>query len=563
MTHTFKLIILFASIFVYASFGYFWWDSISSSNDKKAWHFFENSHYNMAISFIRELEKLSDAAKYPLYLGYVFREKQDLDQSSAYFKKALKPQKTGSDKKLLLEIYLNLCLNGYLKNDQALFKESLALAKEINNQHENESHLFTAIQAFLEEDYHLALFFFQKHSTSFSLSPWMKSSFEKRFSNEWLKKQIAYCLIEESKFTLAHELLSEEDRDDIHFLRAYSYFKEGSYELASIHLKKIEKREEVAKEFCKTLEKLELELLKSTNGSWERFSNHFLFLQNSLPEYRFDALLVKLEQMIVSNHNAISILQNVSKEAHVKLLDKISKQAELSLKKRDFKQLAQLIDLIKLQSQDFAFIAQKIETLIFTSVNQCQDMDSITALWTALEHSSESSLNFAKKMVSQATNLWLSEQKYPEALKLFETALALPSKEDQPILTTLLEKAFLRFYQRAINEDRIDEHFHILRAAKILNLNHANLYDKQEKIQLIEDAGYFFSRQLYEKAYERASFILLLEPENCDANRIVGLISYVQGDYRQAFKTLEKVKNADKTVLDALQHLRGLKKCFM
>ncbi len=560
--------------------------SDSTSGDDKAYLFFKESNYKMAFAFTEELEKDSNSYKYPLFQGYILREDKNIEKSTFFFKKALKPHKIGKNFKELLEIHLNLAFNAYLQNDLKTLKDEMLCLKQLQNSNKNLGKssqyidLFKGIEALLEKDHEKALAFFQKHQTFFSLSPWMKCSFEKQFTKIFLEFQIIHCLIETNRFNLAHQMLdnnqkiklTHEELDSIYFLKAYIYLKEycntpfKNETNYLLELKKIKNKEIIVNKFKANLLELEQDFFNyAKTNDWNRFSHNFAFLDeifwidnvNSCSSCLSKVIDQKLA--LKTPVEALNLINKTDGDLHVKLLYNVSEMMKKKLREKDFEKLVQHIHLNKSLNSDCTFTNDAFVTeiadfsleMVLSNKDKIESILSCINLWKPLEKSQANKVHFAKKLVNSAKVLWLVEKEYNKATMLFEAAYEIP--ENKTAVLEALETTVSFIHKKAVKEDLVHEYFHILHIVKTLKLKAVNIYDEQEKNQLLDDASYFFSRSLYDKAYERASFVVAIDPHNKEACKIAGLSAFELGNFAIALNNLKLIQNPSPSILKILK----------
>jgi|GEM_PF-2207065 len=596
MSFYLKFTIFLSSIFISTSLGIFFWNSNTLKTDDKALYFLQNGETKRALLLTQELEKNSTSAKYPLYQAYILRERNQIAESTAALKKSLRASKTGKNPDLLTEIYLNLILNEYLKDESQALQTSLKSLKQLvfseKPKHSKSPYmdLFSGIEAFSNKDYKKALFFFQKEKSYSYFSPWMKYSFEKQFTPFWINKQIVRCLIEECQFNQANHqidemasLAADNEKSIIHSFRAFLFFRQAIEKpnefmnlqhSALSELSKITDKELVRDELNEINSILNNHLLKLLDQkSW----NEFNCCLNSISEV---ASIVDLESLIPvlqmeidsklingKTEDAFVILQKIRGSIRVKLLYMINLTLQNALKNEDIARLKAYIDLLKplIETREFdeTSIINQIADASFTCLNcktnKIEKGILLLNFWHSLEKNPKTRISFAKRVITQGELIWHQNEKYNEAIELFKIALNFPENEDQPIILELLERSISSIHQKALNKDALEELIYLVKAVKALKLKSVNIYNEYEKKQQLDDAEVFFAKGYYKQSYKKASFVLELEPTNEKANRMMGFIAYETGELSEALRYFSIMKQPDSSVLETIKLLKSNK----
>lgn len=557
--------------------GLFLWNSHAINNDQKAFSFLEAKQHKMALAFLDALDADAKRAKFELYRAYVLREQNSLTESTTSLKKAL--ERDASKKEIHLEILLNLCFNAYLTKNSSLMQESLIHLRQLpsSNQYAN---LFKALEAYSLKDYQKALSYLEDYKSEKPLSPWMQFAFEKHFSQDWIDKHIVLCLIEESLYTQANRKLDLMKESDLtHFLRALCYFKtsqEISFEIAfTLHKKAITELSllnnetdlnDDLKNLKDWLQSMSLHFAVSRNFSeFSLYSSSFQSLATNEELAHFAPLLnSEIERTLSCNEkiSALNLLQHVHQNILVKQLYMIKQAMHEMVKKGDVEQLENYFNLLSsFQSQESdlnQFTKDVAETAFATFVQKKGNKETGIHLLTFFdthETNAEIRLEVANKLINLAKCLWLQDENYEKAIQLLTFAKNIPSEENGELILDNLELTILSLYNKAKNQDLALPCLYAVKAANRLNLN-LQLCDAGQKQQLVEDALFFFEKGHDGIAYEKALFILELEPENKQANRIIGLIAYDKGHFEKALAHLTQIKEPDLTILKVLKHIQ-------
>lgn len=564
--------------------------------DEKTFLLFDSSENKKALFYAEELEKYSKNSKYPLYQAYILRELDEISKSNSRLKRALIKAKKEGRHERAFEIQLNLALNAYLKKENILLKSFITEMLQLQNSKSSLKKygyylsIFRGIDAYIDKDYEKAIDFFEQskhYNSNQTLSKWMKCSFDRKLPKNSIDHMLIHARIETSEFDQAKELLKDWKsknsneiilKEELLFFKAYKQLKKSIKEKQEISksLEKIQSSLEKIRNKAHILEKQNLilknlyneVLISLDNNDFQSFilTTQFLDLLNDETDLELflDNLLSKLKRKLFESEEdrALKLIDSLPYRFYVKLLYKIQNELKETLKKKNEEDLIKYNALIKHLKNEPLFnertYQEEISFLILDLIlnSEKNNIDTLFDFWTLNEADRNLNANFANNLIEKGEKLWLNQGMYEKAKDFFYFASKISSSEKTPEIQEKLEKTLRLIQKKAMRDDDIKQHIPLINTLKTLKLNPLNLYDKQDKNQILEDALYFFHRGYPSKAVERISVILNLDDENEEANRLLYLIAYESGDLTGALKALEKIKQKDASVLEIIQKIQ-------
>ena len=550
------------------------------------------SEFQKAESALAKLKNTLSPAEYELYEAYIARAKNQIMESNGLLQKALSLVQGKQQENLLLEIYCNQALNAFILREPHGMGEPIKKAEEIASPTNEWVQFFTTLRDVLNDNFNenetntLAKYLNQYHF----LSPWMKQSFESTFNHFWFIAQLARSQIEQGNYLQARKTLELESKhatqnelNEIYLLEGLSYIKEAQgkssdvatpyYKLAFSYLDRMPiMNDQYAAQRVVILKIIHKEIVSLLNAkSFNDLPFYLSVLEKWHARNQINELADRLGNAMIqesssNNWKAVQELQAI--------LDKIHPEGELrkTLQARFESLVYESLNNGNLAHIDIFWNAarayslnpdqlsakvadatlSKIQVLIHADKKDLSLTIPYLNFWQQLIKDPVQRLALSEQLLKDSRNLWLRDNQQKKAIALMKAASALPSISDQKTFQSSLENQVEQLYTSALKQNAIEEFPYILEAVKELKLKSVNLYDKQEIASQIEDAQYMFANNRYGEAKKIASWLLQLDPHNQKAQRLIGLIDYNQGNYKQALTYLSTVASQDAETEEAL-----------
>ena len=218
--------LLFLSVFIMVAFD-------SENTLRRAYEHFANKEYYEARQLLINEDSPIPLADFYLYEAYLAREELGIKKSQGYLLQATQELSTKKSS-TALEISLNLALDAYLQKDSDALQNAIEQSRIYAAQEDPWIHFFTGCHAYLVRDYPQALKSWEESKTKDWLSHWMQTSFESHLPRNQIELKRLHAEIETGQLWAGRKKLEqylltypEQYHDDIHFLLALSYLKEG------------------------------------------------------------------------------------------------------------------------------------------------------------------------------------------------------------------------------------------------------------------------------------------------------------------------------------------------
>lgn len=548
---------------------------------------FVKEKYEQAKYRLNEARQVITPAEYFLYSAYILREQNKLKDSSSFLVKAAaeNQKQPGAHH---LEIALNQILNAYLEHNLKAMENGLAGIKQ--EETNNWVKFFQALVYYAKHDYKEACAIWKKVENRDPLSAWMENAFQKQFPPFWVAVHIVRCEIEEGDYLDARQTLqkdiqtsSGEQLNDLYFLLGLSYAKEAQpkppgaaipyYKLAFSYFDKIpinedrffyEKQQVIFEIQQKALKLIEAKSFKDL-AYYINILEQWKATQelNDLTARLIEVLNVEISE---KDWSAVDQLTAMLNQVLPKgqLRDSLGVQFEKlvadALEEGNFSRImlywknAMLFsansDALRKQYSDLA--AQKIIKLISTDAPELTTTIPYIEFWKNIEEDHQRHYQFALELIAIGNYLWANEHEGKKALALILAAAKLPYYNEQKLLKPFLEKNFKQLYTITLQEDSVDQLEYILKAIDLFHLETIPVHDLLQQGNQLEDAQFLYHQKRYAEAEKKARWVLLVNPSNETAIKLVGLLDYQKGNYSEALLLLKKLQSKDSEIEEAI-----------
>lgn len=547
---------------------------------------FAKGEYDKALRELNTLHEEVPAARLSLYQGYVYRALRQWKESDQALAQAGFDARKHQQPNLLLEIYLNQALNGYLQKNTATLSAAIAGATEVDAQ-DSWVEFFKGLQAYQEERFADSLRIWAQPNHRIPLSGWMHKTFDGVFTPLWLSLHIARSQMEIGQYLAARQNLEEElqrakdeDKTEIEFLIGLSYAKEAGeksiqsaapyYKLAVSYLNRVpiqqerfaQERQTLLKQIVDTMQQLiragsfaDLSFYVSilegwgVNGAFGLINTQLLeLLHQNLEAERWSQakeLSALLSRMISDgeerNQLQKKLADSVTEALQSGEIDRANNYWEVS---RQFSR-----DSTK-ASQEFSdTIGGQLLALIPEADPALQSMGPMLRFWQSVATDPAARFAFANQLITAATNM-LQTDDQEKAINLIKTALSLVDDKVPPSLHKQVEESFAGLYAEAVKKDDVENLPRLLNTIQSLGLDDIDMQKDQQVNQQLAITDGLLANGDYERALSRGKWILALDPDNQRARRIVGRVLYWQAKYSEALPYLLGITSPD---LDVLQ----------
>jgi cytochrome c-type biogenesis protein CcmH/NrfG len=571
--------LLFLSIFIAVAF-----DSENTLN--KSYEHFANKEYYEARQLLVNEDNSIPLADFYLYEAYLAREELGIKKSQRYLTQAL--QELSSKKSsTALEITLNLALDAFLQKDAEALQDAIEQGKQYAAADEAWIHYFAGYHAYLLKDYAQALKSWETGKSRHWLSNWMKTSFESYLPHDEAELKHLHAEIETGQIWTSRKkleqytlTLSPEKQEDVQFLLALSYIKEGNnlpYEQRSFaYQKSIGLLQKISAKHPSFLQEKRsiMEAYKEQILS-EIFHDHFTNLSSyvtSLENWQAKEQLEKISLDITKNLNekvmtghfdeaSLQKLYQSLPEGELKrmLTAKLAMQMYQMISKGNVKQLQEywtiLQDVLPPENSALPVLADATATKILDLIeNDSTDFEKTLPyikLWDTLEKNPRNRYSLAQQLIYKAQRFWSVNGESSKALALMKISQTLPFAEEKHLLQQDIERAVVKTYRQAVLQDHVHEFPFIQTAIKEFNLADSEILTPEETANQLADAQYLFNIELYPLASKKAAWVIQVDPENQTARRIAILIAYEEGRYREVLEHARFLRTTDNQLNEA------------
>ena len=541
---------------------------------------FADGKYNEAKQKLYLAQETISPAEYDLYMAYIFRGQHKVNESSSFLLKAEGEMKKQNGP-LALEIVLNQLLNAYLEHDTSAMEAGLAKAQKIAGKKNVWTDFFRALENYMKNNYKEACAVWKKVVQRPYLSPWMKWAFEQQFSPFWLSMHIVRCEIEEGDYLDARQALQKEMQtasgaqlEDMNFLLGISYAREAQekspgaaipyYKQAFSYFNKVpidsprfyyEKQQ-----ILRHLQQAAMQLADAKSFQ------DLTFYVNAMEQWKdvsqMNALTARLIEVLYKeisekDWKVVEELSNVLNQAlppgnlRTSLSEQFEKLVLNALNTGDLSRIQQYWSSVLLFTANpesakrrFADLtAQKIVKIIPSDNPRLSATLPYLEFWKEVEQDRQKRYQYALELIANAYYLWANEGESKKALALMDAASKIPYVNEQKLLKPVFEKIFNQLYVQALQEDRLNQLKDILTAIDLFHLTTVPVHDLMQQGNLIEDAQYLYNQGRFAEAEKKVRWVYQLNPSNPAAIKLLGLIDYQNGDYKEALKLLKQVKN--------------------
>lgn len=589
MSNAVKLAIAIAVGLLVLVAGYMIFASRSERTLEMAYGAFAAKDNDTALRLLNGLVDKMAPDRVQMYLGYVYRAKQQWQQSDQAFAQAERAAKQHLQPTLMLEIYLNEALNGYLQGREDQLEHAITKADELNEENAW-LEFFKGLEAFQREKYGVAMEIWKSLDQLIPLSNWMRQAFDHIFTPQWLTIHLVRCQIETGHFQLARQMLEEEmrrqpleDAEILNFLMGLSYIREANskpfnsatpdYKLAVSYFDRLspgnvdfaKERPRLVSYVIKTMQKLvtsndlnELPFYASVLDHWGAREE-----LTGLVQQLVDAFNEALQQGNVNQIKAlVSLLQQMALNETVRqnLQKMLQEFATRSLDDNDLPKAMRLWELSQGFSQDptqasrvFSNkIASQILTMLGPDDNTLKNSTPYVIFWMKVEQDGAVRLAFANRLLNVAAETLQTERNTRKALAIYSLALAIPTGNGQLAVRREVVARLSELYSKALEEDDVQKLRTLFLVIQALDLKEVDVQRQKEIPKQLAAAESFLSQGNYDEAIRRARWVATLDPNNQTARLIAGRVLYWQANYAKALHYLSGVTAPDLELLEAI-----------
>lgn len=570
-------------------FAFFFFTFNSEYQLKNASDLFLKGEYESSLDALGSLEGEVRSSQLVLYRAYILREQGDLKGSNEELEKALVEAKRLPKADCLSEVYLNRAFNAFLLQDVDSFSDYLQESRfELSEK--SLMDFFNGLESYLNEDYDDALELWQGEYELKYLSDWMRHALGGKFTKLWRTFRTAHCRIELGEYLLGrkplekdHDSLFGEERIESAFLIGLSYAKEAEnkplaasmpyYQVAQSYFDQVPVHSEYfARERVRIIRQLkEAAEAFIAQKDFESVS----FFVNILENWNADEELSFLSQRILalfdlemkndnwsSVEDLASVLNRLLKEGKIRqaVSDRFQELIGDLLEKGELSKLARYWQVSLLLSSDPKELVNSTSVEICKKVLNSISMDDenlqkalpYISYWSTIERDSQRRFLFAKQLVLIAGELWTKKGSETKGLNLMRQAESLPFLSDKGKIKKIIEEELKNIYVLAVQEDSIEKLTFLYDGAKVFQIDSFGEEERQEIANQIEDAVYLVRMGRFLEAEKRLKWVLKVNRDHQQARRLLGIVSYRQENYSDAFEMLHLLNNKDKEILEMI-----------
>lgn len=587
-----KRILLILAIFVICAGGtYYTLKPNGKKQTEKALTQFKHHQYNEAEKTLQTLP--ASHLTYPLtfYKGYLEQAKGNYHLSDQYLEKALRSYQRERKQQMLLEIAVAQASNAFFDGRDGDLIPLVNSAKALAPSHPFLT-FFEGLSNYIQKRYKEALKSWNGYSQEeyAQSDSWMSSSIEALFPVSWRQMHVAHCLAEEDSLQTSREILEKESHklgsqqsEEQHLANLFlglTYLKEahqvpleqrGSYyKLARFYFERSETGERYTREKTCVVSHIEEEAqsLLLARLSPDQLKWGFDFVR-TLEEWKaigsLDRLTSSLAEKLVREKGAesLSFCESVRKSFlntpfHTLLTEKLLSSVTCFLRRGEGEDLLGTWSLVAALSPNPKLLAKQVASFtaveIFETIKQ--DDPNLTrtnyfvSFWEELGKSPQERAQFARQLMTHAKLFWHHEHQEDKGQRLMDLAIRVTQKN--PAVQKDIETFLTGLYAQAESSNMIRRLSLIYDALDHFQISRQELVSKSKIANHLADAEYLYASSNYPSAKTHALWVLKLDPHNTGATRLVGLCSFHQGDYLEAFNYLQEVGPLDEQTHKAL-----------
>jgi predicted Zn-dependent protease len=585
------------------------WQSSATHLEGLALHSMEAGDAKSAYEQLAALENKLPLPQLLLYQAYALRESDLMNRSNQRLNQAIelleKEQALKkAQKQLLLELYLNLTLNGYLSQDQALFKQGLNKASALA---ENNAwvHLFQAIDAENRQEWSLAIDLAHKAQKRSYLSSWMKQPFSSAFGKYWSQLIRIRCLIETGKTVSARELISQippkdpSSKSEVRFLIGLSHIKEGQkqpleislgyFQIAYSFLKDLALEhhfDEVGQAFLdQGLKALKAELLSDLSFYIQALSHwkdhKFLEpLAMAYIEWLSDKQMTDGAPPVLSQGDAQLKTLIDSPEWQDDLLAALAKRVQVSIENKRWDLIGRFWTMTVTSAQTSPELVKAVTDIVEAEVEKrfqklirdvaqtddpqildpaFAELKQLLPLLAQIQSDERRYQIFLQKLADEATLLIQAPKISPASDEVFGMLLnSTSAPQPERIRLMLKDKLAKRFWQARNMQDMAGMSVLFDICVKV-GIDAIPSYAPDAIANMVADSKFMLENDKVNQAREQLGWVLKIDPKNQQARLLLGSSYFHSGDYAKAGQLLEQVQNPTKQIrqLLAISYLRS------
>lgn len=584
-----------------ATGGFLRWQGSSSRVESKALAFFQKGDGREAYNALVPLENHIPTSQLLLLQSYTLRENGLIPRSTQRLIQAAQAlegeeELSSHDKQRLIEIGLNLALNGYLSKEQEIFDQGLEIVEKIDA-HEPWIAAFKALKYQKDRQFSLAGEWAAKAAKRRFLSNWMSRPFGHIFTKHWDLLIQARAKLEQGKTVSAQELISQiplenpDIREQVKVLLALINIKEGEqrpvdlslnyFKLALSRLKTVSQKidspfendyDAIASAFSlQGIACLQAGLISDVDfyvgalSDWHD-KNHLAALAtkyiNWLAGEEFSSTLPDLSSEVRLN----ALIQTPEWEdvLHTALVNKL--EAALLEKRWDSveqfwmftsssadstpKLVAQLESTVK-QFIDAEFsklinLKEENADLVFLNISQ------LFPLLAQMESTEGNYQKFLIKLVDEAAALLAQTPINPICTRTFAMLSSSAGSPNPEQLLNLIKEKIARRFNQARSIGDMSTMAALFDVAAGVGVDAIPTYSKENIANMLADCRYQLDTGQITQAQDQLKWILKLDPKNSSARTLLGSSFFATGDYLSAADILAEIKEPSPDIAQIL-----------
>ena len=564
----------------------------SENTLKMAYEHYENGDYYQSRQLLVNEDNSIPLADFYLYESYLAREELGIKKSQKYLYQAL-DQLASKNSSTAYEISLNLAFDAYLQKDLTALSHALIQSRHYTKSEDPWLYFFQGLLAYLKENYSDALTFWKLSGTKQWLSPWMRTSFQKHFSEEEMCLKFLHAEIESGEVLETRKKLQDllnkyrcTYQDDIRYLIGLSILKEAHhypltqrspfFEKAWEYLRDIPNNNSfVLKEktrVAKFFEKQVLQEVVQQNFStlpicaaalekWQSVDELQSFCQEIaqffkaliLTDHLAEASLAinefekSLPEGLIKEQIALNMHQQMHQILSMENIELLDAYWELSK------------DFLVSQNISFPIFSQAILNKLFETIEQedksFTNSQAYLSFLQTYENDPHRRYDLAKQMIQKAISFWLEKRQSLKAIELIKLAKQLPDISEHGLLQDDIEQAVVYIHRNIHLEDLVEDFSNLQLAIAQLHLFHLNLFEEQDISNQLADAQYQFHQGHLSLASKKIEWVLKNNPEDYIARKIAALIAFEEGRYAEIQQHQKYLNPSDKDLKDLFAFL--------
>lgn len=562
--------ILILSLFVLCSVGsYHFFKPNPSAQIDLTLRYIKEKQFAAADEAIRSIPSKS----YPvfLYKGYLEQARGRFIDSNRYLHHHVKNS---------LEAKLALATNAFFENRHADFLNLVEKAKSHPSIYLS---FYEGLAHYIQGEYKEALNEWASYNSASFLqeSPWTEAMIEQFFPESWLQIHMAHCLTEEGDILKSREILENEGRKGENanikplttLLLGLTYLREAQhipldlrgsyYTLAHFYFEQSGNSALYAceRDLLIPIIKQEAEGLIVSNVDKEKLKWGFNFL-HILLDWKGDQEIQSIARLLASEmldqniSDSITLCSLVREEFLGTSFQALLTQNLLDLMQQDLKRghvegLEHIWSMVEILSPSPGQMAKLVagittEQLFHTIQKDGNTLTNTKRYINFLENLGQNQQereSLARDLFSHAQLFWQQEGREEKGECLTDLALQLAVNKN--MMGQQVESFLTKLYKRAESSNLIERLIKIFDAMDHFGISKQEWATPNKLANQLADAQYLYQACNYSLCKAHSLWVLKLDPQNENAQKLVGLSSFHLGEYTEALTFLKKLDTLD------------------